>query len=104
MTAVERKYEHDDKARTDLRSSDALEIAMLELALCCRDLLVSRPLDGPDLGTILIGHRFEAMMEEHGLCIVPLVPKPAMHTAWNRGWIRSFAERYRTMLAAVWSA
>lgn len=104
MTAVERRYEHDDKARTELRNSDVLEVAMLELALCCKDLLVSCPLDGPDLGTILIGYRFKAVLEKHSLCIIPMVPKPAMYAAWNRGWIRSFADRYRTMVDAVWSA
>jgi hypothetical protein len=75
---------------------------MSELALCCRDLIVSPPAGGADLGTILIGHQLEGVLEEYGLAIVPQVPNSVMRAAC-RGWFRSFSDRYRAMLLAVWS-
>jgi len=97
----------DDKQDFDFsngaRNRAILNQAMRELAGCCRDLLVSPPVGGADLPTILISYQFNGVLENHGLAIVPRNPNSAMSTAWGRGWVRSFGERYRAMLLAVWS-
>ena len=98
------RWEHERDARNGVRSDNwGLENAMMELAVCCRDLIVHKPPGGADLGTILIGHKFEAVLKKHGLAIIPDIPTPKMRDAWKRGWFRSFYDRYRAMLAVPWT-
>lgn len=76
MTGIEsnRNYADNDEAINRIRQSEMLDTAMVELALCYRDLILCPPAEGADLGTILIGSRFEGILRNHGLAIVPQIP------------------------------
>jgi hypothetical protein len=96
-------WELDMDARNRLRTDNAtMERAMRELALCCRDLIVSTPPDGAGLGEILIGHQFKGILESEGLALVPCAPTRRMRDAWKKGWWCSLYDRYRAMLLAAW--
>ncbi len=84
-------------------NEDQLKAAMIDLAVCSRDLLVRSSEEGAELWEILLDYKLKGILEEHGLALVPQTPTSAMRTTWERGWFRSFSERYRMMLLAVWS-
>jgi hypothetical protein len=107
MKEQTRQWASNDRARNEIRSnsnSDLLEKTMLELGWCCRDLIVHRPRDGADLGTILIGFQFKTILDELGLAIVPKVPTAKMKRAWKQGLFRNFRDRYLAMVSTEWEA
>ena len=77
-----------------------LTAAMNHLAGCLRE-VVTPPQKGASLEAILKAAEFDAVLEKHGLAIVPRCPTPAMRKAWQKGWFRNFDKRYRAMLSAT---
>jgi hypothetical protein len=97
------QWQNKDAARNVIRHDDErLTSTMFELAWTCRDLIIQSPADGPDLGTVLIGHKFRAIFGELGLALVPTAPTATMRTAWKNGWFRTFHERFQSMLSVIW--
>ncbi len=90
---------HSDEGKREL----ATEAAMIVIAECCSQLLVQRPVDGPDLGAILIGHQFSKVLSEYGLVLMPLRPSEKVRAAFSRGWMRSFQGRYEDAIQSAWT-
>ncbi|NYG49863.1 hypothetical protein GGD67_007362 [Bradyrhizobium sp. IAR9] len=88
----------DDGQRRDLITP----AAMHALAGCCRDVIIQRPPNGPDLGAILISAQFKEILANSGMIVMPLDPSEQIQKAFQRGWFRSFISRYRAATEAVW--
>ncbi|QHP70019.1 hypothetical protein EI171_23620 [Bradyrhizobium sp. LCT2] len=90
---------HNDEQSRDL----ATPAAMRALAGCCRDVIIQRPANGPDLGAILISAQLKEIFANSGMVIMPLDPDDKVQQAFKRGWFRSFVERYQAAVEAVWA-
>ncbi|WLA53188.1 hypothetical protein [Bradyrhizobium diazoefficiens] len=90
---------HNDEQRREF----ATPAAMHALAGCCREVIVQRPANGPDLGAILISHQFKEILGNAGMVVMPLEPNDKVRGAFKKGWFRSFTERYRAAVKAVWA-
>jgi hypothetical protein len=102
MSGIEKDYAENVEARNCMRNSGTLDTAMVELVLCYKDLILCPPVEGADLGTILIACKLRGVLQAHGLAIVPQTPTPAMQAAWRRGWFLSFSQRFDAMMRSVW--
>ena len=93
--------EDNGDARDKIRqNSDLMDNVTRELAWCCRDVIVHRPVDGADLPEILIAYRMQTIFNDVGLAVVPMVPTSKMRSAWKRGLFRCFHDRFRAMVEA----
>jgi hypothetical protein len=94
--------EAEDTTRNAARVAEDLVPVMRELARCCHEVIVP-PTDRGDLGAILIGYQFKAILEQYELALVPSQPTAEMRAAWSSGWFRSFRDRYRATMKAAWA-
>jgi hypothetical protein len=98
-----RRHGTEAATRDAARHAENLEPVMRELARCANDVIVS-PKGQADLGAILIGYQFKAILAQYQLALVPMEPTAAMQREWTRGWFRSFRHRYRAAIKEVWEA
>jgi hypothetical protein len=94
--------EADDTTRNAARIKEDLVPVMRELARCCNEVIVP-PTDRADLGAILVGYQFKAILEQYELVLVPSQPTVEMRAAWSGGWFRNFRDRYRAAIKAAWA-
>jgi hypothetical protein len=75
--------------------------ASVEIAGYIKNVL-EPPRGGASLSDILGAYIFKSVLREAGYVIVPIAPNVEMELAYRKGWFRSFADRYGSLLSAGW--